>query len=173
MRNVNHLWNAANHDPGLPADLRGGGAMDCLGQLSQCLVWVCQDRRVALVSEPLAKSAQDTELTHRWSAFCAATVEFLCERYDVPCPQWVHVPRYMLETPWWYTERADDPKIRERLMQTTPSAFARRKIFCGNRLYQNKYEMSAWIQEARAQGITDPGAVWRYARQKEISIHGG
>src|SRR5947209_8266260 len=89
-----------------------------------------KDRRVALVSEPLAKSAQDTELTHRWSAFCAATVEFLCERYDVPCPQWVHDPCYTLETLWWYTERADDPKTRQRLMQTTPSAFARRKIFC-------------------------------------------
>ncbi len=24
MRHVNHLWNAADHDPGLPADLRGG-----------------------------------------------------------------------------------------------------------------------------------------------------
>jgi hypothetical protein len=33
--------------------------------------------------------------------------------------------------------------------------------------------MSAWVQEARAQGITNPGDVWRYARQKEISIHGG
>jgi hypothetical protein len=144
-----------------------------LGNFRNAWYGYAKDRRVALVSEPLAKPAQDTELTHRWSAFCAATVEFLCERYDVPCPQWVFDPHYMLETPWWYTERADDPKIRERLMQKTPGAFARRKIFCGNRLYQNKYEMSAWIQEARAQGITDPGEVWRYARQKEISIHGG
>jgi hypothetical protein len=56
-------------------------------------------------------------------------------------------------------------------VQTTPGAFAQRKIFCGNRLFQNKYEMSAWIQEARAQGIT--GEAWRYARQKEISIHEG
>lgn len=144
-----------------------------LGNFRNAWYGYAKDRRIALVSEPLAKSARDTELTHRWSAFCAATVEFLCERYDVPCPQWVHDPRFTLETPWWYTERADDPKIRERLMQTTPGAFARRKIFCGNRLYQNKYEMSAWIQEARAQGITDPGEVWRYARQKEISTHGG
>ncbi len=54
----------------------------------------------------------------------------------------------------------------------TPGPFAGRYIFCGNRLYQNKYEMSDWVQEARAKGITDPGEVWRYARQKEISIHG-
>ncbi len=32
--------------------------------------------------------------------------------------------------------------------------------------------MSAWVQEARAKGITNPGEVWRYIRQKEISIHG-
>jgi len=144
-----------------------------LGNFRNAWYGYAKDRRVALVSDPLAKPAQDTEHTRRWSAFCAATVEFLCERYNVACPSWVHDPHYMLETPWWHTERADDPRVRERLVQTTPGAFARRKIFCGNRLYQNKYEMSAWIQEARAQGITDPGEAWRYARQKEISIHGG
>ena len=62
--------------------------------------------------------------------------------------------------------------MRERLMRETPEPFARRNILCGNRLYQNKYEMSDWAQEARAKGITDPGEVWRYARQKEIRIHG-
>jgi hypothetical protein len=62
--------------------------------------------------------------------------------------------------------------MRERLMHDTPEPFARRNIFCGNRLYQNKYEMSAWVQEARANGLTDPGEVWLYARQKEISIYG-
>ncbi len=58
-------------------------------------------------------------------------------------------------------------------MRITPAPFVKRNIFCGNRLYQNKYEMSAWPQEARSMGITDPGEVWRYAREKEISIHGG
>jgi len=60
-----------------------------------------------------------------------------------------------------------------QLMQVTPAPFQQRHIFCGNRLYQNKYEMSAWAQEARARGITNPGEIFRYARQKEISIHGG
>ena len=49
---------------------------------------------------------------------------------------------------------------------------ARRNIFCSNRLFQNKYEMYEWTQEARAKGITDPSEIWRYARDKEISIHG-
>ena len=82
-----------------------------LGNFRNAWYGYAKDRRVALVSEPLAKPVQDTELTHRWSAFCAATVEFLCERYDVACPPWVYDPRYTLETPWWYTERADDPEI--------------------------------------------------------------
>jgi len=144
-----------------------------LGNFRNAWYGHAKGKRVALVSEPLTRAIPDTEHTHRWGAFCAATVEFLCERYGVPCPQWVHDPYYTLETAWWHTERADNPEIRQRLIQTTPEAFARRKIFCGNRLYQNKYEMSAWVQEARERGITDPGEIWRYARQKEISIHGG
>src|ERR1700680_1332401 len=144
-----------------------------LGNFRNAWYGYAKDRRAALVSEALAPSVQESGDTRRWSAFCAATGEFLCDRYGVPCPAWVHDPRYTLETAWWYSERADDPHIRERLRQTTPAPCARRRIFCGNRLYQNKYEMSAWVQEARAQGMTDPGEVWRYARQKEISIHGG
>src|SRR5947209_5793976 len=38
------------------------------------------------------------------------------------------------------------------LVRETPEPFARRNILCGNRLHQNKYEMSAWVQEARAMG---------------------
>jgi hypothetical protein len=59
------------------------------------------------------------------------------------------------------------------LLEITPAPFAQRNIFCGNRLYQNKYEMSAWVQEAHAKGIMNPGEIFRYARQKEISMHGG
>jgi hypothetical protein len=54
----------------------------------------------------------------------------------------------------------------------TPAPFARRNIFCSNRLFQNKYEMFEWTMEARAKGMTDLGEIWRYARDKEISIHG-
>jgi hypothetical protein len=38
------------------------------------------------------------------------------------------------------------------------------------RLMAQTYE--EWTQEARAKGITDPGEIWTYARDKEISIHG-
>jgi hypothetical protein len=44
--------------------------------------------------------------------------------------------------------------------------------FCSNRLYQNKYEMYEWIQEAIVKGMTDVHEIQRYARQKEISLYG-
>ena len=100
--------------------------------------------------------------------------EFLCDRYEVPCPAWVHHPRYTLATPWYGDNKSTSiEEVRQHRIETAPTPFARRNIFCGNRLYQNKYEMSAWAQEARAKGIKDPAQIWQYARQKEISIHGG
>jgi hypothetical protein len=143
-----------------------------LGNFTNAWYDYARDMRAALVSEPLAEPEQVTDHMHCWAAFCAASVEFLCDRYGVPCPAWVHHPRYILATPWWHTRHTHDTSMCERLMRETPAPFARRNIFCGNRLYQNKYEMSAWVQEARARGITDPGEVWRYARRNEITIHG-
>jgi hypothetical protein len=143
-----------------------------LGSFSHAWYGYAKGRRAALVSEPLVKPERETEYTRRWGSFCAASVEFLCDRYDIPCPDWVHDPSYTLATPWWHTGQADDPSIREHLLHMTPIPFARRNIFCTNRLFQNKYEMYEWTQEARAKGITDPGEIWRYARDREISIHG-
>jgi hypothetical protein len=144
-----------------------------LGNFRNAWYGYAKDIRPDLVSEPIAQPVHETDFTRRWGAFCAASVEFLCDRYDVPCPQWALDPRYILPNPWWSELRAHDLADREKLMKITPQPFTKRNIFCGNRLYQNKYEMSAWTQEARAKGITDPGEVWKYARAKEIAIHGG
>lgn len=132
-----------------------------------------KDYRLGLVKEPIAEPEQNTMHMRRWGAFCAASVEFLCHAYSVPCPEWVHDSRYVLTTPWWPEHATYDLSIRIQLLHSTPAPFVQRHIFCGNRLYQNKYEMSTWAQEARAKGITNPGEVFRYAREKEISIHGG
>ena len=59
-----------------------------LGSFSHDWYGYAKGRRVALVSEPLVQPMQETEYTRRWGAFCAASVEFLCERYDIPCPDW-------------------------------------------------------------------------------------
>ena len=146
-----------------------------LGNFKNAWYDYARDHRAALVSDPLSKPERDTEHTRHWAVFCAASVEFLCDRYGIPCPAWVCDPSYTLATPWYGDTIINlaDAVVLEHRRQTTPAPFARRNVFCGNRLYQNKYEMSARMQEARAQGITDPGAAWRYARQTEISIHGG
>jgi hypothetical protein len=130
--------------------------------------------RAALVSEPLGKPNQDTEHTRHWAAFCAASVEFLCDRYEVPCPEWVYEPYYTLSTPWYgdnIINLADTVVLQHRI-KATPPPFARRNVFCGNRLFQNKYEMYEWVQEARLKGMSNPRDIWRYARQKETALHG-
>ena len=144
-----------------------------LGNFRNAWYGYAREKRSILVHDPLAEPAQISEHTWQWQAFCAASVAFLCERYGVPCPVWVDDPRYVLATPWWHTRHPDNPATRAHLLKTTPAPFAQRNIFCGNRLYQNKYEMSAWVQEAHAKGITNPGDAFRYARQKEIRLHGG
>lgn len=145
-----------------------------LGNFMNAWYGYATDIRAALISEPLTRPAQITEHTHRWGAFCAASVEFLCERYAIPCPNWVYDPCYTLIEPW-YGDELDTtrPSVQQHLIQTTQPPFARRNIFHGSRIFQNKYEMSTWIREAKAQGITDPGEIWRYARTKEVNTHGG
>jgi hypothetical protein len=143
-----------------------------LGNFTNAWYDYAKHTRATLVSEPLVRPEQETEYAHRWAAFCAASVDFLCERYGVPCPDWANDPCYILETPWWYTRQAHNPSMRAHLLKITPAPFARRNIFCNNRLFQNKYEMYEWTQEARAKGITNPHEIWAYAREKEISTHG-
>jgi hypothetical protein len=144
-----------------------------LGNFRNAWYGYAKDIRPDLVKDPPAEPEPNTEHNRRWRVFCAASVEFLCERYDVPCPEWVHDPCYTLAEPWLHTDRPYDLALHERLVKTTQPPYARRNIFCGNRLFQNKYELTAWIQEARGQGMTDPGDIWSYVHQKEISIHGG
>lgn len=144
-----------------------------LGNFRNAWYGYAKDSRSFLISDPLEEPEQATEFTRHWSAFCAASVEFLCDRYSIPCPEWAQNPCYILLAPWWHTDHMYSLSTRLKLIQTTPKPFTKRHIFCGNRLYQNKYEMSAWAQEARAMGITNPAEVFHYARQKEIAIHGG
>src|SRR5260221_12908824 len=56
-----------------------------LGNFRNAWYGNAKDRRVSLLRESVAKSTQDTELSHRWSAVFARTVEFPWLRDDVPC----------------------------------------------------------------------------------------
>jgi hypothetical protein len=95
------------------------------------------DRRAELVADPLP--ARYPEEFHAWAVFCAATVEWFCQRYDVPCPPWVFSEQYSLSEPWYFHE---NERVRQRLLTTTPEVFTRRNIFCGNRMFLNKWEVT-------------------------------
>ncbi|HEU5376288.1 MAG TPA: hypothetical protein VFV38_12655 [Ktedonobacteraceae bacterium] len=105
-----------------------------------------RERREQLVSDPLELPDPLTPELQRWAAFCAASVEWFCQQYAVVCPQWAYAPVYALEEPWIYypLARSQDPEqqkeLRERLVQQTPEPFARRNIYCGERMFHNKYE---------------------------------
>lgn len=149
---------------------QGEDPWTALGNFTNAWYDYAKNIRASLVSEPLVHPEQETGYTRRWAAFCAASVEFLCERYGVPCPAWVHEPCYNLPEPWSGSDTF--PDITPHNIKTTPLPFAKRNIFCGSGLFKNKYEFFEWMLEARRKGITNPREIRRYAHQKEISIHG-
>lgn len=101
-----------------------------------------KDQRCELVADPLPLSESLDSDIFRWATFCAASVEWLCERYGVVCPSWVYNPIYHLPEPWFDAPYPNKPEVRTWLTQTTPEPFTRRNIFCGNRMFLNKYELA-------------------------------
>jgi hypothetical protein len=119
--------------------------------------WFCYSttQRAELVIEPLEESivsidAEQSNELHQWAAFCAASVEYLCQRYDLPCPDWTNNPAFILEEPWFKGLGAHKPNVQTRLRQETPESFARRNIYCGNRIFANKYELAAEVQQRQS-----------------------
>ncbi len=101
-----------------------------------------KDRRIELVATPLSLPETLSDEAFRWAVFCAASVEYLCERYGVPCPSWVHNPTYHLPAPLFDSPMAHKPQVRKCLIQQTPEPFTKRNIYCGNRMFANKYELA-------------------------------
>lgn len=109
-----------------------------------------KDKRVQLVSDPVSLLESLNANTQRWAAFCAASVEWLSERYGIPCPTWVHNPAYILAEPWFDSPGAHKPQVRKWLIKETPEPFTRRNIFCGNRMFANKYELAEQMRRRSA-----------------------
>lgn len=102
-----------------------------------------KDLREELLCDPIQEPADATLQQHRWAVFCAASVEYLCQKYALPCPAWVHDPAFeQLPEPWFNSPLADRPRVRERLLRESPEPFARRNIFCSSRIYTSKYEIT-------------------------------
>ena len=106
-----------------------------------------KDQRAQLIADPLTLPEEPHIDALRWAAFCAASVEWLCRRYEVSCPSWVYHSAYSLQEPWFDSPGANKPQVRERLIQQTPEPFSRRNVFCGNRMFANKYEFAEQYQQ--------------------------
>jgi hypothetical protein len=56
---------------------------------------------------------------------------------------WVFDPLYTeLPQPWFDAPMAQKPEVRAFLVEQTPEPFTRRNIYCGNRMFANKYELA-------------------------------
>jgi hypothetical protein len=106
------------------------------------------DRRMDLVHDPIQGPEQPTVEQQQWAVFCAAAVEYLCEKYDLSAPAWIREPAYVsLAEPWFFSPAASNkPRVRERLERETPEAFVRRNIYCGNRVFLDKREEAAKLE---------------------------
>ena len=115
----------------------GQGPWIALGNFLNWWFEDAKDRRFELVAEPLSEAPENEEY-RRWAAYCAASVEHLCEKYSVPCPAWAHDPKYILAEPWYYHPQE---RLREWLIASTPEEFSRRNIYSGDRMFDNKWEL--------------------------------
>lgn len=118
---------------------QGGRPWTALGNFMNDWYEYHKDQRADLVAEPLTVPDPCSPEMHKWAAFCAASVEWFCSTYGVPCPAWVHDPMYNLPEPWFIRQ---GEKVRQWLISTTPDQFSKRNIFCGNRIFLNKYELT-------------------------------
>jgi hypothetical protein len=110
--------------------------------------YATQEQRTTLVAEPI--EGAETLEQRQWAAFCAASVEYLCQQAGLPVPEWVENPIYSLaeENAFYTSPLAYKQRVRERLEREAPEPFRRRHVFCSDRVYANKYEASPSLQSA-------------------------
>ncbi len=136
MKPINHLQTMAFAYQEIS---QGARPWVALGNFMNDWFDYAKDRRAALVATPLSLPSDEL---FRWAVFCAASVEYLCERYAVSCPSWVHNPAYCLSEPWFDSPMAHKPEVQAYLIQQTPAPFTKCNIYCGERMYANKWEFA-------------------------------
>ncbi|HET8845415.1 MAG TPA: hypothetical protein VFN35_28340, partial [Ktedonobacteraceae bacterium] len=105
------------------------------------------DRRMELVREAIQVPENVTPELFQWAVFCAASVEYLCRKYGIVCPEWVESYSALPE-PWFKGLGASKPHVQDRLRGETPEPFARRNIYCSPKTFANKYELAEQRQPA-------------------------
>jgi len=96
--------------------------------------------RAQLAAAPLLLPPDPTEEQWRWAVFCAAGVEWLCAQAELPCPAWALDARLQLAEPWYDFDApgAHKEDVRAYLRERTPQPFARRNIYCGEKVLTDK-----------------------------------
>lgn len=123
---------------------RGEAPWSALGNFMNDWFENAKDRREQLIADPVILPASATIEIRQWAAFCAASAEWLSKKYHVPCPLWVHDPIYTLAEPWFSYPQT---QLREWLVQHTPEPFARGNVYCGDRMFDNKYEAAERVHQ--------------------------
>lgn len=93
------------------------------------------EERERLVVDPLLEKYP--QKYHQWAAFCAASVVWFCSTYEVPCPSWADNPCFVLSEPWYMEHPVE---MCADLRKETAEEFTRYNIYCGDRVYKNKWE---------------------------------
>jgi hypothetical protein len=111
------------------------------------------NERADLIREPIVLPDDATVEQRRWAVFCAAAVEYLCQKYALGCPEWVFSPALgPLEQPWHFSLSAD-ADIQRAYEDETPRVFAQRHIYCGDRVLLNKKEEAAKLKARLAKHL--------------------
>lgn len=99
------------------------------------------ESRQKLLNDPIHAPEPPTEESHKWTAFCAGAAEYLADRYDLACPTWAHNAAYSLAEPFYIVPNANQAML-EDFRETTPIAFKKRNVFCGDRVFSNQHPSS-------------------------------
>jgi hypothetical protein len=120
-----------------------------LGNFMQDFFRNFPDERAELLADPpqvrrqwsSGNQSEEEREAQQWTVFCAASAEYLAHKYGLVCPAWVHDPVYApLSEPWYFAPMAyKKENVRQRAERTTPLEFARRNIYCGDKIYVDKY----------------------------------
>ncbi len=138
MRRLDHLQTMALTYQEI---VQGERPWTALGNFMNDWFDYAKDKRPQLVAEPIMLPEKMSDDDYYWAAFCVASVEWFCDRYKIECPSWIHIATYSLSEPRFDFPCSHKPEVRTQLIQETPEQFSRRNIYCGNRMFANKYEL--------------------------------
>ncbi|HEY3993141.1 MAG TPA: hypothetical protein VGM01_09710 [Ktedonobacteraceae bacterium] len=132
------------------------------------------DCREQLIADPIPEDYPQE--FHYWAVFCAASIEWFAHKYDVVCPAWVYAPQYKLAVPHFSSENrqvdivipamrdfhhhlclgqrqsasSEKEALRMYYLTEAPEEFTRRNIFCGDRMFANKWEaLDGYLERKR------------------------